>query len=93
MSDGGLVDSNVVVIAKSQELLPSEERAVVGDYGVWDPKSIYDVEEEFHRVFGSSSCYGFSFDPLGEFVDHHQKVGVALEGSKQVEPLGHERPC
>ena len=77
VSDGGPVDSNAVVVAKLEELFPSEGRAIVGDYGVWDPKFIYDVEEEFHCVFGSYSCYGFSFDPFVEFVDHHQKVGVA----------------
>ena len=86
VSDGGLVDSNVVVIIESEELLSDEECAIVSDYGVWDSKSIYDVKEEFHCVFRSYSCYGFSFDPLGEFVDHHQKVGVApgcfLEGSE-----------
>ena len=87
---------NVVVIAKSEELLPGEEHAVVGDYGVWDPKSIYDVEEEFHRVFGSYSCFGFGFDPLGELIDCHQKMSVAPEcfpkWPEQVKPLGHEGP-
>ena len=72
MSDGGLVDSNAVVVVESEEFLPGEECAVVGDYGVWDSKSIYDVEEEFHHVFGSYSRYGLGFDPLGELVDCHQ---------------------
>jgi len=71
VSDGGPIDSNAIVIAESEELLLIEERAIVGDYGVWDPKSVYDIEEEFHCVFGSYSCYGFVFDPLGELVDCH----------------------
>ena len=77
MSDGGLVESNAVIVAESVEFLPSEERAIVGDYGVWDSKSVYDVEEELHRVFRSYSCYRFSFNLFGEVVDRHQKVGVA----------------
>jgi len=69
---------NVVVIVKSEELLPGKERIVVSDYEVWDPKSVYDVEEEFHHVFETYSCYGFSFDPFGELDDCHQKMGVTL---------------
>ena len=82
--------------SSAHELLPSDEHDVVGDYGVWDPKSLYDVEEEFHRVFGSYSCYGFSFDPVGELIDCHQKMGVTLEcfpeWPEQVEPPGCEGP-
>ena len=72
MSDRGPVDSNVVVVAESEEFLPSEEHVVVGDYGIWDSKSLCDVEEEFHRIFESYSRYGLVFDPLGELVDCHQ---------------------
>jgi hypothetical protein len=52
--------------------------------------------EEFHRIFGSYSCYRFSLDPLGELGDRHQKVGVALgwfpEWPEQVEPSGQQGP-
>ena len=34
VGDGGPVDSNAIVVAESEELLPSEECAIVGDYGV-----------------------------------------------------------
>ena len=53
VSDGGPVDLNFIVIIESEEFLPDEECAIVGDYGVQDSKSVYDVEEELHRVFGS----------------------------------------
>ena len=96
VSDGGPVDSNAVVITKLEEFLPKEVRVIVDDYGVWDPKSVYDVEEEFHRVFGSYSCYGFSFDPLSELVDCYQKMGVTPgcfpEWPEQVKTLGREGP-
>ena len=97
VSNGGLVDLNAVVVAELEEFLPGEECAIVGNYGVRDSKSVYDVEEEFHHVFGSYSCYRFSFDPLGELVDHHQKVGVAPgcfpDWPEQVVPIGREWPC
>jgi hypothetical protein len=86
MGDGGLIDPNAVVIAKPEEFLPSEQCVVVGDYGVWHSKLVYNVKEKFHRVFGSHPHYGFSLDPLGEFINRHLKVGVAPrcfpEGSK-----------
>ena len=95
VNDGGPVDSNAIVVAESKKFLPGEECAVVSDYGVWDSKFVYDVEEELHRVFRSYSCYGFCFDPLGELIDCHQKVGVALGcfPKEQVEPLCHEGLC
>jgi hypothetical protein len=45
VSDGGPIDSNVIVIVESKEFLPSEEHAIIGDYGVWNSKSVYDVEK------------------------------------------------
>ena len=69
--------SNAIVIAELKKLLPGEECAIVGDHGVQDHKSTYDVEEEFHRIFGSYPCYRFSFNLFGELVDRHHKVGVA----------------
>jgi hypothetical protein len=50
VSYGGLVHTDVVVLAEVQELLPSELRAIVSDDGVWDPKAMDDVCEELHRL-------------------------------------------
>jgi hypothetical protein len=52
VSYGGLVHTDLVVLAEVQELLPSELRAIVGDDGVWDPKAMDDVCEEHHRLLG-----------------------------------------
>jgi hypothetical protein len=52
VSYGGPVDTDVVVLAEVQELLPSELRAIVGDVGVRDPKAMDDVCEERHRPLG-----------------------------------------
>lgn len=53
MGNGGLVDPDVVVVAKPEEFRPNEQCVVVGDYGVCHSKPIYNVEEKFHCVFGS----------------------------------------
>jgi hypothetical protein len=52
VSYGGPVHTDVVVLAEVQELLPSELRAIVGDYGVWDPKAMDDICEERNRLLG-----------------------------------------
>jgi hypothetical protein len=64
VKDGGQVSSNAIVIVEPKKFLPGEECAIVSDYGVQDSKSIYDVKEELHRIFGSYSCYRICFDPL-----------------------------
>jgi hypothetical protein len=50
VSYGGLVHTDVVVLAEVQELLPSELRAIVGDDEVRDPEAMDDVGEERHRL-------------------------------------------
>jgi hypothetical protein len=52
VSYGGLVHTEVVVLAEVQELFPSELRAIVDDDGVWDPKAMDDICEERHRLLG-----------------------------------------
>ena len=47
MSYRGLVHPDVVILAEVQEL-----SVVVGDDGVRDPKTVDDVGEERHRLFG-----------------------------------------
>jgi hypothetical protein len=64
VKDGGQVSSNAIVIVEPKKFLPGEECAIVSDYGVQDSKSIYDVKEELHHIFGSYSCYRICFDPL-----------------------------
>ena len=43
---GGPIDSDVVFIVESEELLSSDMRTVVHDDGVWDSKAMDDVKEE-----------------------------------------------
>jgi hypothetical protein len=52
VSYGGLVHTNVVVLAEVQELLPNELCAIVDDDGVRDPKAMDDVCEERHCLLG-----------------------------------------
>jgi hypothetical protein len=74
VSYGGPVHTDVVVVAEVQELFSGELRAIVGDDGVWDPKSMDDVGEERHRLLGPTAGQGSDLDPLGEFVDGDQQV-------------------
>jgi hypothetical protein len=41
----------MVIVTESGEFLPRELCDVVYDYGVWDPKAVDDVHEEFHDLF------------------------------------------
>ena len=43
---GGLVNADMMFIAKLEEFFASELRAVVSDDGVWDSKAMDDVKEE-----------------------------------------------
>jgi hypothetical protein len=52
VSHGGPVHPDVVILAEVQELSAGELGAVVGDDGVRDPKTMDDVGEERHRLFG-----------------------------------------
>ena len=52
MCDSGPIDPDVLIIAKLNELLTGELRAVVYDDGVWDSKAMDDVEEEQHGLLG-----------------------------------------
>jgi hypothetical protein len=96
VSYGGLVHTDVVVLAEVQEFLPGELRAIVGDDGVWDPKAMDDVGEERHRLLGPDAGQGSDLDPLGEFVDGDQQVraapGCLLQGTHEVQSPYGERP-
>ena len=80
--DGSPIDLDVVFISESKELLFDELCAIVHDDGVWDSKTMDDVEEEQHGLLGLDR---------GE-----QQVGVAsrrpLERSNQIKSPDHEWP-
>ena len=92
---GGPVDADVMFIAKSEELLPSELCAVVCDDGVWDSEVMDDVEEEHHGLLGFDHRDRPSFYPFCKLLNGDKQVGVALgrlfEWSNQIESLDHER--
>ena len=59
---------DVIFIAKSEELLPSELCAVVCDDGVWYSKTMDDVEEEQHSLLRFDCGDWPSFDPFCKLV-------------------------
>jgi hypothetical protein len=65
---GGPVDPYIVVIAESEEFFPCELCVVVHDYGVWDPKAVDDVCEEFNGLLGLDLNDRPGLYPLGELV-------------------------
>jgi len=86
----------VVPVAELQELSPGEQCAIIGDYGVWHPKSVDDIREEQHCLFGLDPCDGSDLDPLGELVDCDKQVGEApgrlLQRPDEVKTPDSERP-
>jgi hypothetical protein len=97
VSYDGPVHTDVVVLAKVQELLPGELRAIVSNDGVWDPEAMDDVAEERHCLLGPDAGLGSDLDPLGEFVDGDQQVreapGCLLQGTDEVQTPYCKRPC
>jgi len=73
------VHTYVVSVAEFQELSPGELCAIIGDYGVWYSKSVDDIREEQHSLFGLDPCGGSDFNPLGKLVDCDKQVGEAPE--------------
>jgi len=65
-----------MLIAEVQKLLAGKLSVVVGDDDVGNPKPVDDVGEEKDSLLGADVGDGSSLDPLGEFVDGHQQVGV-----------------
>lgn len=59
----------MVSVAEVKEFPPSELYAIIHDNGVGDPKSVDDVCEEKHGLFGLDFGNGMDFDPLRKFVD------------------------
>ena len=71
------IHTYVVCVAELQELSPGELYAVIGDYGVRYSKSVDDIREKQHCLFGLDSCDGSDLNPLGELVDCDKQVGEA----------------
>jgi hypothetical protein len=65
---GSPVNPGMVVITESEEFLPHELCAVVRGYGIWDPKAIDDVHEEFDGLFRPDLHDRPGLYPLGELV-------------------------
>ena len=86
MRHGGPVDTDVVFITESEELLSGELCAVVRDDSVRDPKAMDDVEEEQHGLLGLDRGDWSSLYPLYKLVYGDKQVGIASRA------LDHEWP-
>ena len=93
---GGPVDADVMFIAKLEELLPSELRAVVRNDGVWDSEAMDDVKEEQHGLLGFDRRDWPSLYPFYKLVTGDKQEGVApgslFEWSNQIMSLDYEWP-
>ena len=96
MCHGGPINTDVVFIAESEELLSGELRAVVRDNGVRDSKAMDDVKEERHGLLRLDYGDQSSLYPLCKLVYGDKQVRIALgrplERSDQIETPNHERP-
>ena len=77
MRDGGPIDPDVVFIVESKELFFGELHTIVRDDGVWDSKTMNDVEEEKHCLLGFDRGDRPSFYPLCKLIYGDKQVGVA----------------
>ena len=73
----GLVDADVMFIAKSEEFPASELHAIVHDDGVRDTKAMDDVEEELYGLLRFDRGNRSSFYPLYKLVYGDKQVHVA----------------
>jgi hypothetical protein len=78
VDDGGPVHPNVIIIPEIQELLPGELGAIIGDDGVWDPKTENNVLDKIHHLFGVDLYQGSCLNPLSELVDRNMQVGQVI---------------
>ena len=81
MRHDGPINTGVVFIAESKELLFGELRAVVRDDGVRDPKAMDDVKEEQHGLLGLDRGDRSSLYPLCKLVYGDKQVRIAPERS------------
>ena len=93
---GGPVNTDVVLITKSKELLSGELRVIVYDDRVQDSKAMDDVEEEQHGLLGFDHGDWPSLYPLCKLIYGDKQVRIALghplERSDQIEPPNREWP-
>ena len=71
------IDTDVVFIAESEELLSGELHAIVHDDGVRDSKSMDDVEEEQHGLFELDHRDRSSLYPLCKLIYGDKQVCIA----------------
>ena len=89
MRDGRPIDSDVLFIVESNELLADELCDIVCDDGVWYSKTMDDVEEEQHSLFGFDCGDRSSFDPFRKLVYGDKWVkppGAFLRGPTRSSP-------
>ena len=91
---GSPIDTDVVFIVESKELLSDELCAVVCDNGVRDYKVMDDVKEEQHGLLGLDCGDRSSLYPLCKLVYGDKQVHVAprrsFKRSDHIKPLDHE---
>ena len=91
---GGPVNMDVIFIAKLEELLPGELRAIVRDDGVWDSKAMDNVKEEQLGLLGLDHGDRSSLYPLCKLIYGDKQVRIApgrsLERSNHIEPPHRE---
>ena len=69
---------DVMFIAKSEELLPSELHAIVHDNRVRDSKAMDDVKEEHHGLLRLDHGDWSSLYPLCKLVYDDKQIRIAL---------------
>ena len=74
---GGPIDTDVIFIVESKELISDELCAIVHDDGVRDSEVMDDVEEEQHGLLGLDCGDRLSLYPLCKLVYGDKQVGVA----------------
>ena len=77
MHHGGPIDADVVFIVESEELFPSELRAVIHDNLVQNSKAMDDVKEELYGLLGLDRRDRSSLYPLCKLVYGDKQVCIA----------------
>ena len=77
MCHDGPIDTDVVFITESEELLPGELRAVVRDNGVQDPKAMDVVKEEQHGLLRLDRVDRLSLYPLCKLFYDDKQVRIS----------------
>ena len=78
MSDRCKIELYAELIAEGVELLRGEVAAVISEDAIWHAKATSDAFEEVDDSSSELVRDGYSFNPLGEFIDCNQQVCVAI---------------